>query len=199
MLVLDEDVAEILTRLDNEPAKDPPTIFSREGAIPSHETFMIKPIRKFVERWITVFGESPVIVDPFARNSTYGTITNDMNPNTAAQYHMDAREFIAKLLNDGVVADAVILDPPYSPRQIAECYQGFGATATIKDTQIASLFRECKNALTELVKPNGYALSFGWSSAGFSKRRGFALREVLMVYHGAGRNDTICTAEQKVG
>ena len=57
--------------------------YSREFAMPNAETFSIKPIKKFVHRY--TYGDK-VIVDPFARNSKMGTITNDLNPETDAQY-----------------------------------------------------------------------------------------------------------------
>ena len=66
------------------------TTFTREWAMPSADTFSIKPIGEFVKRYI----QSGVSVDPFARNGTLATITNDINPNTSAQYHMDAIEFL---------------------------------------------------------------------------------------------------------
>lgn len=40
-------------------------------------------------------------------------------------------------------------------------------------------------------------LSFGWDSNGFGVTRGFELTEMLIVCHGAGHNDTICTVERK--
>ena len=97
--------------------------YSREFAMPSAETFSIKPIKKFVHRY--TYGDK-IIVDPFARNSKMGTITNDLNPETDAQYHMKADEFLDMLINKGVKADVVLYDPPYSVRQVSECYKGVG-------------------------------------------------------------------------
>lgn len=173
----------------------PPIQFSRFPYIPSMETFSIPPIREFVERWTA---GRKVIVDPFARNSTFGTITNDLNPNTIAQYHLDAREFLDKLIEQGVQVDACLLDPPYSPRQIAECYQGIGLKPALRDVQISRLYKDCKNKLTSLMRKGSIALTFGWTSAGFSPYRGFEIREIRLIYHGSGRNDTICVAEEKV-
>jgi hypothetical protein len=41
------------------------------------------------------------------------------------------------------------------------------------------------------------ALSFGWSSVGFGKNRGWRMIEILLVCHGGAHNDTICVAEVK--
>ncbi len=191
----DDDLQDFMRCLDNNADLVPPPFpILRAGAIPSHKTFSMRPVRVFVEKWLPP--APAIIIDPFARDCLYGTITNDLNPDTLAQRHVDARQFLDDLLVEGVTADAVLLDPPYSPRQISECYQGFGLKPTTKDTQVAALYKECKNKMTALLKPGGVALSFGWSSQGFSHRRGFTTLEILMVYHGAGRNDTICVAER---
>lgn len=62
-----------------------------------------------------------VIVDPFARNSDIGTITNDLDPETKAMYHKDATDFLCHL--DDNIADIVLYDPPYSARQVSESYK----------------------------------------------------------------------------
>ena len=71
-------------------------VIKREWAFPSSRTFTVKPIKKFVERWII---GSQVIVDPFTNNCKYGTITNDLNPAYDTDYHLDALDFL-KLIPD---------------------------------------------------------------------------------------------------
>lgn len=164
--------------------------FSRKWAMPSGDTFSIPCIADFVRRYVT-----GVVVDPFARNSTFGTITNDLNPETSAQHHMDARAFLAMCKDNDVKADVGIFDPPYSPHQIVVCYQGFGRKPTQNDTQNGKLYRECRDIMRELIVPGGWALSFGWNSCGFGE--GFETKEILLVSHGGAHNDTICCAHQK--
>lgn len=94
-----------------------------------------------------------------------------------------------------MLADVILFDPPYSPRQIAECYQGIGARTTREDTQNAHLYARTRRALRELLKPNGVALSFGWSSTGFGKA--WRAEEIMLVQHGGAHNDTICVAQRK--
>jgi hypothetical protein len=96
-------------------------IFNRIWAMPSRNTFSIKPIHDFVMRYLSA---SKVSVDPFARDCLFATYTNDLNQNTVAQYHMDAVDFLSEIVSLGVRADLVLFDPPYSPRQIKECYDG---------------------------------------------------------------------------
>jgi hypothetical protein len=164
---------------------------SREWAMPCADTFSIPPIAEFLRRWLP----NGVIVDPFARNSKVGTVTNDLNPDTAAQHHMEATAFCALI---DVEAAAVLFDPPYSPRQISEAYANIGQVATTEDTQNARLYKSVRDGLARLLVPGGIALSFGWNSAGFGKERGFEIEEILLVAHGGAHNDTICVAERKL-
>jgi len=166
--------------------------FSREFAMPNHETFSLPPVARLLDRWLV---GATVIVDPFARNSTRGTVTNDLNPTTGALYHLPAEEFVLSL--NGTQADAVLFDPPYSPRQIAECYQGIGRRAAMSDTQSARLYRLVKNGLDRVLKPGGIAICCGWNSLGFGLKRNYEMLEILLVTHGGAHNDTIVTVERK--
>jgi hypothetical protein len=166
----------------------------RAWAMPSGETFSIAPIAALVRRWLA---GCQVIVDPFARNSPFGTITNDLNPETSAQHHMEATAFLDMLIDQGVYADAGIMDPPYSPRQIRDCYQGIGRTVTQADTQHAKLVADAKDRLARLIKHGGIAITCGWNSGGMGVNRGFEMIELLTVCHGGSHNDTIVVVERK--
>ena len=48
-----------------------------------------------------------------------------------------------------------------------------------------------------MIRPGGIVVSCGWNSNGMGIKRGYILREVLLVAHGGNHNDTICTVEQK--
>jgi hypothetical protein len=167
--------------------------FARAFAMPSAETFSIGPIRAFVQRYLSA---STVSIDPFARNRNLATFCNDLDPSTTAPSHMDAEAFCRSI---SAVVDLALFDPPYSPRQISECYKGFGREVTTKDTQNAALYKRVRGALDPLIAPGGICLSFGWSSAGMGKSRGCAIEEILLVAHGGAHNDTICVAERKGG
>ena len=169
------------------------SVMRRAWAMPNADTFSVPPIREFVERWLE---GCEVIVDPFARNSRFGTIRNDLNPDTDAEWHMDADEFCYMLARQDLQADAVIFDPPYSPRQMSEVDQKVGSRGA-DSTQNARLYKAVRDGLNYLLKPGGIALSFGWNSAGFGERRGYERLELLLVAHGGAHNDTICVAERK--
>lgn len=167
--------------------------FSRVFAMPNADTFMLPPVSNLLDRWLSPC-DNPVIVDPFARNSKRGTVTNDLNPETQAIYHMLAEDFVEQIQ---VEADVVLFDPPYSPRQISEVYQSIGLKAGTKDTQNARLYKRVKDGLDRILKPSGIAICCGWNSMGFGLTRGYTLLEILLVTHGGAHNDTIVTVEQK--
>lgn len=136
-------------------------------------------------------------VDPFARNSRLATFTNDLSLDTVATHHMDAVDFLHKMKADGVIADLGIFDPPYSPRQISECYKGVGRHVGMADTQSGNLYRRARDAMDAIIPHDGRVLSFGWNSVGMGKKRGYVIEEILLVSHGGAHNDTICMAERK--
>jgi hypothetical protein len=168
---------------------------NRVWAMPSADTLSIPPFRQLVKKYLHT---SKVSVDPFARNCTWATYTNDLNPDTAAEYHLDAVEFLDTLIAQGVKADVGIYDPPYSPRQVKECYDHIGKTVTQQATQMVDIRRDVKNRLAELIVPGGHVLSFGWESAGMGEARNFRFVEIVLCCHGSGHNDTICTVERKI-
>lgn len=161
----------------------------------NHNTFSIPSIKELLR--LRLRG-CDVIVDPFARNSSIGTMTNDLNPNTSARYHMDAKEFLAMLIGNGERADAVLFDPPYSRRQMKEMYQGIGLEYTNAESQEFTSWSRVKDLLAMLCEMGGVSISFGWNSAGLGKRRGFRIEEVLLVHHGEGHHDTIVVVESKI-
>lgn len=162
--------------------------FSRAWAMPTADTFDCQPIKEFVSRYL-----NGVSVDPFARNKRWATYTNDLNPETLADRHMDAEAFLNWLAESNVTADCILLDPPYSPRQISESYRAAGLKATQTDTQNAALYARVRRAARRLCKAGTKVLSFGWNSCGMGD--GFEPVELLLVAHGGAHNDTICLAE----
>lgn len=166
-------------------------IISRAWAMPNADTFSIPVIKEFVHRYLC-----GVSIDPFARNKRWATYTNDINPDTSAEYHVDAIEFMRMLQTRGVRADCILFDPPYSPRQIAECYRSIGRTVTMQDTQSANFKRLIREHNRAMLNHGGVVLSFGWNSVGHGPA--FEIEEILIVCHGGDHNDTICVAERMV-
>lgn len=158
-------------------------------AMPNRWTFQIPQIRDFLDSHLA---GREIIVDPFSGETSRGTINNDL-----ARGGKPAAEFLQSLVESRgeAFADAVLFDPPYSPRQITECYQSIGLKATTEDTQNARLFSRSRKLLFDILKPGGIALSFGWQSSGLGKP--MQTLEILLVQHGGAHNDTICVAQQK--
>lgn len=166
--------------------------FNRKFAQPNQWTFSSPPIAELVRRYV---GNGAGWIDPFAGRFSPAEFTNDLNPAMPAQSHMDALEW-ARTLTTGY--QGVLFDPPYSFRQIKECYEGIGRKVRQQDTQ-TSFYSKVKDAIAPKIKIGGIAICCGWSSVGFSRQRGFEMLEILLVYHGGQRNDTIVTVERKVG
>ena len=164
-------------------------IIKRFWAMPNHNTFLIKPIREFVQKNII---DLDLVIDPFARGSKLASITNDLNPNFNTDYNLEALNFL-QIFEDNSV-DCVLFDPPYSPRQLKECYDEIGIS--LHDTKI-SVWTNYKKEISRILKPNGICLSFGWNSVGIGKSKGFILEEINLICHGSMHNDTICLKERK--
>lgn len=167
--------------------------FTRAWGMPTPDTFDCEPIKGFVQKYLMA---SKVSVDPFARNKRWATHTNDLNPNTAADSHMDAEEFLKKLADEGVESDLIISDPPYSPRQVKECYDSIGIVMKQNDALLGLTRKRLKAQINRLVIPGGFCLHFGWNTVGMG--RGWEIVEILLVCHGSDHNDTICMAEVKL-
>ncbi len=153
--------------------------------MPSKWTFQIKPIRQLLDRYLA---DASVIVDPFSGESTLATHSNDLG-----RGGVDAEEWCKSLV--GLQADVILFDPPYSPRQISECYKSVGKSVGMKDTQSAALYARVRPALAALLKPGGLSISFGWSSMGFGKA--WPIEEIMLCAHGGAHNDTIVVVQRK--
>jgi len=159
--------------------------------MPSMHTFTIEPIRQLICRYVK---DGKGWIDPFAGENSPAEITNDLNPEKPAKYHMHALDF-AKML-DGQY-DGCLFDPPYSLTQVKECYASIGCEDFM--SQDASHFPyDIKREIAKRIKPNGIVISCGWNSGGFGKTLGFEMIEILLVPHGRTHNDTIVTVERKV-
>jgi hypothetical protein len=157
--------------------------------MPNSNTFKIKPISELIHKYST-----GIIIDPFSNSNKFGTITNDLDLNYDTDYHMDALDFL-KMFDDNSV-DGVLYDPPYSPRQVSECYKQFGYEVTQETTQ-ASFWSKHKDEMARIIKQGGKVICFGWNSQGVGKGRGFEMARIMLVAHGGNHNDTICTVENK--
>ena len=163
--------------------------------MPSSNTFSIKPIKNLIKPYLVGKNVSQV-VDPFVRNSPFKNlcISNDLDPDIDAQFHLDALDFL-KMFDDWKV-DVVLFDPPYSTRQVSECYRKLDKAVNMETTQ-SSFWTNLKREVGRIVSPNGICITCGWNSGGIGKSLGFSIEEILLVAHGGWHNDTIITVERK--
>lgn len=161
----------------------------RIWAMPNKWTFTIKPIKQLLLEEV----DSGMWCDPFCGENSPAQVTNDLNPERKATHNMDALEFLKTMETDSF--DGVLYDPPYSPRQATECYQGYGMELLKIKPTMANYWSACKDEIARILKKDGKVICFGWNSMGIGKTRGFEMTRVLMVPHGGARNDTICTVE----
>lgn len=163
----------------------------RIWSMPNKNTFEIPPIKALLEEEVDL---SKYWIDPFANRNKIASVTNDLNLEYDTDYHLDALDFL-KLFEDASV-DGVLYDPPYSPRQVSECYNDVGYTVTW-DTTKASFWGNHKREISRIVKIGGKVITFGWNSGGIGYKFGFEIERILLVPHGGWHNDTICTVEVK--
>jgi hypothetical protein len=156
--------------------------------MPDKWTFRIPPIADLLARYV---GDGKGWIDPFAGETSPAEITNDLNPERPATYHMDATDFIKQLPGQ---YKGLLFDPPYSLRQIKECYDSVGKTVTGLELN----FGEFQQQIEHVIEQGGTAISFGWNLIGMGKTHGFEIIEILLVCHGRAHNDTIVTVERKV-
>lgn len=167
-------------------------LIERKWAMPNKQTFNIKPIRELLD---SEMESGSIWIDPFAGQSSPATIRNDLNDKMPTEYHLDALEFIKKFDDNSV--DGVLFDPPYSPRQVRECYDNIDGNI-VWDGK-TNFWSNIKNEIARVVKHNGKAICFGWNSMGIGINRGFEMCRILLIPHGGSHNDTICTVEIKRG
>lgn len=163
----------------------------RIWSMPNKNTFEITPIKDLLQEEVD---QSQFWIDPFANRNKMASVTNDLNMDYDTDYHLDALDFL-KMFDDGSV-DGVLYDPPYSPRQVSECYNDVGYNVTW-DTTKASFWGNHKREISRIVKVGGKVITFGWNSGGIGYKYGFEIQRILLVPHGGWHNDTICTVEVK--
>jgi hypothetical protein len=169
---------------------------SREWAMPNSNTFQIKPIGDIIKKY-GFCDELLTYIDPFCRNSPFNKYctTNDLDESIESDYNMDALDFI-KMFDDESV-HGILFDPPYSSRQVSECYKKMNKTVNMQTTQ-SSFWGNLKKEISRVLTPSGVCISCGWNSGGIGKVNGMEIEEILLVAHGGWHNDTIITVERKL-
>lgn len=163
---------------------------NRSWSMPNKQTFDIPPIKKLIYKY---FHENSC--DAFANKNRIAKVTNDLDPKYKCQFNLDALDFYKS--REDKEFDFILYDPPYSPRQVSECYTSLGMTVNMQTTQ-SSYWSDQKREISRITKDGGICMTFGWNSGGIGKKYGFEIIEILLVAHGGWHNDTIVTVERKI-
>ena len=127
------------------------------------------------------------IIDPFARNCCWGTITNDLDPTTKAHYNMDALEFLKKMETNS--AKIILFDPPFSASQEKK-YKGGCQNLYANPTKISKMYKE----MFRILKSGGVILKLGYNST--RPNPNLELIDCQLVNFGGSKNDVIQTIWQ---
>tara|TARA_S200002703_G_scaffold6737_1_gene7274 strand:- start:45 stop:491 length:447 start_codon:yes stop_codon:yes gene_type:complete len=147
-------------------------IIERYWAMPSHQTFTIKPFKELIEKEL-----GSEYIDPFPY-----------------PFKQDAIEYL-KTIEDNS-ENYLVFDPPYSQRQLREMYDNNGLS--LDNPMNNSYWANCRKEISRIIKKNGKVISFGWNSNGIGKKYGFEITKIVLVAHGSQHNDTIATVEMKI-
>ena len=159
--------------------------------MPARWTFEIPHIKELLDKYM---GDYKGWADLFAGFNSPAEFTNDLNPESPAQHHMNAMDYV-DILPD--VLNGVLWDPPFSIHQLKVSYQNLGAKSSLPDDPTGT-FVSVKDKLANKIIVGGYVISLGWSHNGFGMNRGFEKVEILDIDHGGGHNCTQVTVEIKV-
>ena len=172
----------------------------RKWCMPNSITFKMKPVADLLYKevknglWLDPFANERTFYKMFENNPNLEIFDNDLNPLYATHFNLDAVDFLKSYSNESV--DGIVYDPPYSPRQVSECYKQFGYAVTSETTR-SDWWTKHKKEITRIVKSGGKVISFGWNSGGIGKTNGFIIDNILLIPHGGKHNDTIITVEIK--
>ena len=166
----------------------------RIWAMPNKWTFTIKPIRELLKEEVT----GGRWIDPFAGKNSPAPFgdRNDLDDSNETAYHEDALKFLKRYALSSV--DGVLFDPPYSITQAAQCYKSFGKEKLKVNVANMGYWKQIKDEIARILKPQGKVICFGWNSMGLGKGRGFEMQRILLVPHGGSKNDTLVTVETKL-
>lgn len=157
---------------------------------PNNATFLIPQIRRVLDR---VVGDGKGWADPTAGWNSPAEFTNDLNPEAPTTAHGEGTAFLKSFQDRSL--NGVLLDPPYSLRQVKDCYAGFGRG--VLKTEGQRFWADLKDEAARIIKPGGRCLTFGWNSVGLGKSRGYHVEEVHLFPSGGMHNDTILVVDRR--
>lgn len=180
------DLHYVRTNLTNEPFSNP---------------YIRKTLDKYINHVMYMTNGEAIMIDPFAReaftNDYPNFITNDLNPEFNCNYNLEFLDF-AQLVEFPSGIDMIVFDPPYNLRMLKDHYDGIGKD--LKRWQTWNMWGEGKDVLARRMNLGSYAISFGFTSAGFGTYRGFEKIEIHILEQVAreDRYSLFMVVEKKV-
>jgi len=139
-----------------------------QGNCDTHQArYFAKVWKHIMDEGIVTNKDDMVIIDPFARDCPLGTITNDLNPETSAEYHLDALEFLATLANERI----------------------YGLKSNLYTD--SRYFKKVMMELGRILKPGAHLLRFGYTTS--TMNRSLELVRLWVVNFYSARNDVLVT------
>jgi len=163
------------------------------GSSDSLDTSQSKYFQKAFKKGMKIIKDvQGLIVDPFARNCMWGDVRNDLNTNTKAQYHMEAKEFMKMVLeNHGQGSmKCLLFDPPFSSRQL-EKYKKTSKEEILNIYSTPGYIPEFFSIVEKLLAPGGIIIKLGYNTS--RPLPYLELVEIVIVNFGGNRNDVICS------
>jgi hypothetical protein len=161
-------------------------------------TYLQQPLNRYtfkapkVRAWVEQYCKGLVVLNLFAGPTRLAgciEFSNDLDPSFATTFHLDALDCVNLLrCNRERKFDRIVIDPPYSYRKSMALYHG----------NKNSRFKKVLDLIPEILTPKGLVITFGYHSNVMSKKRGFAIREILLISHGGAQHDTIVSVEERI-
>lgn len=147
-------------------------------------TFEYQPARQFVENRL-----NGRVLNACAGKSVLDydgeIVRNDLNPEMDADYHLDVCEFADYFPRQSF--DTVVFDPPFDDLQAADKYDSLRADSVLEAFQ----------QFSELVRPNGCVITFGWNSWGMRSHEIFDREETVLFQRGPVKRDIIACVDRR--
>jgi threonine dehydrogenase-like Zn-dependent dehydrogenase len=147
-------------------------------------TFEYRPAREFVEERLqgrvlnACAGKTHLDYDG-------EIVRNDLNREMDADFHVDVDELADHF--DPLSFDTIVFDPPYDDIQAVDKYDSLRADGVLR----------AFDQFTELVRPGGAVITFGWNSWGMRSHDVFDREETVLFQRGPVKRDVIATVDRR--
>ena len=133
-----------------------------------------------------------LILDPFARDCEWADITNDLNPDTKAKYHLDAKDFLQLMLDEHGTnsVKCLIFDPPFSTSQYKK-YEKESPLELVNIYATPGKVNEIFEIARKLIQPGGIIIKLGYNTT--RPILDYQLTYLSTTNFGANRNDVLTT------